>query len=31
MPGENRVAASPETVAKMVADGHTVLIEKVLV
>lgn len=28
MPGENRVAASPETVAKMVADGHTVLIEK---
>ena len=28
MPGENRVAASPETVAKMIADGHTVLIEK---
>ncbi len=28
MPGERRVAASPETVAKMVGDGLTVLVEK---
>ncbi|NLA71901.1 MAG: NAD(P) transhydrogenase subunit alpha [Clostridiaceae bacterium] len=28
MPGERRVAASPETVAKMVQDGLTVLVEK---
>lgn len=28
MRGENRVSATPETVAKMVADGHTVLVEK---
>ncbi len=28
MPGERRVAASPETTAKMVQDGLTVLIEK---
>ncbi|HZJ90446.1 MAG TPA: NAD(P) transhydrogenase subunit alpha [Oscillospiraceae bacterium] len=28
MPGERRVAASPETVAKMVNDGLTVLVEK---
>lgn len=28
MPGERRVAASPETAAKMVADGLTVLVEK---
>ncbi|NLA82681.1 MAG: NAD(P)(+) transhydrogenase (Re/Si-specific) subunit alpha, partial [Clostridiaceae bacterium] len=28
MPGERRVAASPETAAKMVKDGLTVLVEK---
>ena len=28
MPGERRVAASPETVEKMVSDGLTVLVEK---
>lgn len=28
MQGENRVSATPETVAKMVADGHNVLVEK---
>lgn len=28
MRGEDRVSASPETVAKMVADGHKVLVEK---
>ena len=28
MPGERRVAASPETVAKMVKDGLEVLVEK---
>lgn len=28
MPGERRVSATPETVAKLVADGATVLVEK---
>lgn len=28
MPGEKRVSATPETVAKMVADGHKVIVEK---
>lgn len=28
MPGENRVSATPESVAKMIADGHRVLVEK---
>ena len=28
MHGENRVSATPETVEKMIADGHSVLVEK---
>ena len=30
-PGETRVAATPETVKKLIGQGHTVVIQKMLV